>query len=74
MRIYNYLWHTIFMGYFSYHNKIMSKIKNGELEKFEIVDEYHGISPCLKLYFKDGKVYPVRDHMFDEYFKLLEIF
>ena len=61
------------MAYFSYHNKVQSKIKNGELKTFEFVDEYHGISPCLVLYFNDGKSYPIRDHMFDEYIKLLGI-
>ena len=64
---------NIFMGYFSYHNKVMSKIKNGELIRFEFVEEYHGISPCLVLYFSDGKVFPIRDYMFDDYIKLLKI-
>ena len=61
------------MGYYSYHNKIISKIKKGELIKFEFVDEYHGITPCLLLYFNDGKIFPVRDYMFDDYIKLLNI-
>ncbi|MBO5884264.1 MAG: hypothetical protein J6Q51_00540 [Clostridia bacterium] len=61
------------MGYFSYHNKIQSKIKKGELASFCFVDEYHGISPALVLYFKDGTTYPIREHKFDEYFKLLQI-
>ena len=59
------------MGYFSYHKKVQSKIKNGELKTFEFVDEYNGISPCLILYFLDGTKFPVRDYMFDEYIKLL---
>lgn len=62
------------MGYFSYHNKIQKKIKQGELVYFEFLDEYHNISPVLVLHFFDGTKYPVRDHMFDEYVKLLEIF
>lgn len=57
--------------YYSYHSKIKSKIKNGELEKFEFVDSYHKIEPCLLLYFSDGKIYPIRDYMFDEYLKIL---
>ena len=61
------------MGYFSYHNKIQTKIKKGELLSFEFLDEYHNISPVLVLYFKDGSSYPIRDHMFDEYFKILQI-
>ena len=59
------------MGYFNYHAKIKNKIKNGELERFEFVDEYNTIKPALLLYFKDGKIFPIREHMFDEYFKLL---
>lgn len=51
--------------------KYEAKIKADELVKFEFVDEYHGISPCLKLYFKDGKIYPIREHKFDEYLKLI---
>ena len=61
------------MGYFSYHKKIQSKIKKGELKFFEFVESYNGISPCLLLYFNDGKVYPIRHHMFEEYYKMFEI-
>ena len=53
------------MGYFSYHAKLQSKIKKGELEYFEFLDEYHGISLVLVL------VFPVRDYMFEDYYKLL---
>ena len=62
------------MGYFSYHKKVQNKIKNNELSSFEIVDEYHNISPCLILYFSDGTSYPIRDYMFDEYLKLIGVF
>lgn len=61
------------MGYYNYHAKLKQKIKDGELEKFEFVDSYKNFSPCLVLYFKDGKVFPVREYMFDEYIKLLNI-
>ena len=61
------------MGYFSYHSKLQAKIKRGELIYFEFVDEYHGISPALVLYFCDGSVFPVRDYMFDDYVKLMQI-
>lgn len=59
------------MGYFNYHAKIKNKIKNGELQRFEFVDEYNNIKPALVLHFCDGKVFPIREHMFDEYLKLL---
>ena len=60
------------MGYFNYHAKVQRKIKNGELIKFEIVDEHNGIKPAMLLYFSDGTVMPIREHMFDEYLKLLK--
>lgn len=60
------------MAYFNYHAKIQKKIKNGELIKFEIVDEYNGIKPAMLLYFTDGSIMPIRDHMFDEYLKLFQ--
>ena len=63
----------MFVSYFSYHKKIQSRIKKGELVRFEFVDDYNGISPCLLLYFCDGTKYPIRDHMFDEYVKILGI-
>ena len=66
--------HNSIMGYYSYHSKVMSKIKKGELSRFEFVDSYKDISPCLLLYFVDGSKYPIREHMFDEYIKLLGIF
>ena len=59
------------MGYFNYHAKIQKKIKDGLLKKFEIVDEYNNISPAMLLYFFDGTVMPIREHMFDEYLKLM---
>ena len=63
--------HTNYMNYFSYHAKLQSKIKRGELKYFEFVDEYHGISPALVLYFFDVSIFPVRDYMFEDYYKLL---
>lgn len=65
--------HTKNMGYYNYHAKIKQKIKDGELVRFEFVDNYKNYSPCLVLYFSDGKVYPIKEYMFDEYLKLLDI-
>ncbi len=59
------------MGYYNYHAMIKQKIKQGELERFEFVDSYKKYSPCLLLYFKDGKVFPIKEHRFDEYIKIL---
>ncbi len=30
---------------YPYHNKIKQRIKNDELERYEYVETYHGISP-----------------------------
>lgn len=59
------------MGYFNYHGKIKKLIDAGELERFEIVDEYHNISPAMILYFKNHAPMPVREQHFDEYLKIM---
>lgn len=57
--------------YYNYHKVIQRKIKNCELEYFEIVEEYHNINPALLLYFKDGTVKPIREKRWIEYFVLI---
>ncbi|SFQ53040.1 hypothetical protein SAMN05444277_1181 [Parafilimonas terrae] len=53
---------------YPYHNKIKQRIKSGELVRYEYVENYKGISPCLLLYFStEPYVKPVRKHRFDEY-------
>lgn len=69
--IFNKYPHTKCMGYFNYHGKIKKLIDNGELERFEIVDEYHNISPAMILYFKNHAPMPVREHHFDEYLEIM---
>ena len=61
---------------YPYHNKIKQRIKNNELLKYEYVEEYNKISPCLLLYFTtEPKIKPIREHRFEEYEKMLnEIF
>jgi hypothetical protein len=57
---------------YPYHNKIKQRIKNGELIKFEFVEKYKNISPCLILYFKtEPYVKPIREHRFAEYESIL---
>lgn len=58
--------------YFNYHAKIKKMISQGEFVRFEIVDNYHGIKPAMLLYFKNHPPLPVREHRFDEYFKIIE--
>lgn len=59
---------------YPYHNKIKQRIKNNELVRYEFVDHYKNISPCLLLYFNtEPYVRPVREHRFTEYRLLLDI-
>lgn len=57
--------------YFNYHAKIQKLVKEKHVVCFEYVDEYHGIAPCLLIYCDDGKIFPIRQHRFDEYEFLL---
>lgn len=58
---------------YPYHNKIKQRIKNNELVKYEYVDKYKDISPCLLLHFStEPKIRPIRQHRFLEYEKILE--
>ena len=36
---------------YPYHNKIKQRIRDRELIRYEYVDRYKDISPCLLLYF-----------------------
>ncbi len=59
---------------YPYHNKIKQRIKNNELIRYEFVDHYKNISPCLLLYFKtEPYIKPIREHRFAEYTLLLNI-
>jgi hypothetical protein len=60
---------------YPYHNKIKQRIKNNELIKYEFVDKYKTIKPCLLLYFNtEPYVRPIRAHRFDEYKHILKHF
>ena len=57
---------------YPYHNKIKQRIRNQELVRYEYVDRYKDISPCLLLYFTtEPKIRPIREHRFLEYEKIL---
>ena len=58
--------------YYSYHNQIKKKIKNGQLLKYEYLDNYKNIGRVLMLYFKDGTKHFIREYRFIEYYPLLE--
>ena len=57
--------------YFNYHAKAKNLIKNGELIDYKIVEKYNNISPALLLIF-DELIMPIRQHMWQEYFDLIE--
>jgi len=59
---------SIFETMYPYHNKIKQRIKNKELVRYEYVDKYKNISPCLLLHFDtEPKIRPIREHRFEEY-------
>lgn len=58
---------------YPYHNKIKQRIKNNELVRYEYVEKYNSIGPCLLLHFSaEPKIRPIREHRFDEYEKFLK--
>lgn len=57
---------------YPYHNKIKQRINNNELIKYEYVEVYKGINPCLVLHFEtEPKTRPIREHRFKEYEEIL---
>ena len=53
---------------YPYHNKIKQRINNREFIKYEYVEKYKQISPCLLLHFStEPKIRPIREHRFEEY-------
>lgn len=57
--------------YFNYHAKVKKLIRSGEATGFDFIESYHGISPCMVIYFKHNRPMPIREHRFDEYLALL---
>ena len=58
--------------YFNYHAKLKKLIVDGHLVRFETLENYNGISPALVLYFDNAPPMPVREHKWEEYFKLID--
>ena len=58
------------MSYFNYHGKAKKLIAEGHLIDYEIVDSWNKISPALVLYFDNNRPMPIRECMWDEYFKI----
>ena len=53
--------------YYSYHNIIKRKIKEGKLIGYEYKEKYKNISPVLILYFDDNSMYPIREYVWYKY-------
>ena len=57
------------------HNKIKQSIRNKELMRYEYVESYKAISPCLLLHFStEPYSKPIREHRFAEYEELFKSF
>jgi hypothetical protein len=53
---------------YPYHNKIKQRIGNNELVRYEYLEKYKNISPCLLLHFSTAPYSkPIREHRFEEY-------
>ena len=59
------------MSYFNYHAKAKGLIAEGHLVDYEIVDIWNKISPALVLYFDNNRPMPIREYMWDDYFKII---
>jgi hypothetical protein len=60
---------------YPYHNKIKQRIKNNELIRYEYVERYKTITPCLLLHFStEPKTKPIREHRYEEYEALFKKF
>ncbi len=57
--------------WYNYHAQVKKLILEGRLTGYEFVDEYHGITPALVLYFKDHNPMPIRDYMWEKYLPFL---
>ena len=60
---------------YPYHNRIKQRIKNNELVRYEYVEQYKTITPCLLLHFStEPKTRPIREHRYEEYETLIKRF
>lgn len=57
--------------YYSYHNLIKSKIKNGKLIKIEFIDNYKQLGRVMMIHFDDGSKYPIREYAWNLYKEII---
>lgn len=60
--------------YFNYHAKIKRLIEQGHCLGFKKMRNYHGISPCILIFFDNEKPMPIREYRFEEYLFLFAKF
>ena len=58
--------------YYNYHATAKRFIADGHLTGYEYLNEYHGIKPCLLLYFDNHRPMPIRDDRWDEYLSMIK--
>jgi hypothetical protein len=59
---------------YPYHGRILQRIKNKEMVKYEYVEKYKNISPCLLIHFDtEPKIRPIREHRFKQYEEIFKI-
>ena len=57
--------------YYPYHATAKKLIREGHCTKYEIKNQYQGISPCMILYFDNHIPMAIRSERWEEYFPLL---
>jgi hypothetical protein len=57
--------------YYNYHAQARRLIEEGHLVEYRLLEEYHGIRPCLLLIFDNHRPMPIRRHRWEEYFERL---
>ena len=53
--------------YYNYHAQVKKLLLEGRLTGYQFLDDYHGIKPCLLLYFINHRPMPIRKHRWEEY-------
>ncbi|NCA68405.1 MAG: thermostable hemolysin delta-VPH [Clostridia bacterium] len=60
------------MAYYNYHGRITALIKEKHLIRYELLEVYNKISPCIMLHFDNHRPMPIRAHRFEYYLELIK--
>lgn len=58
--------------YYNYHARAKGLIAEGHLTGWRLLDRYHGIRPCLLLFFDNHRPMPIRRHRWGEYLPIIQ--